>query len=281
VWHALARWVEQIDRGELPSELRPGALAAVAALATSASPAAEQEREQLAASLADPGYRALLRAARPEPAPGQAGDSATVPSSAPAAAEPVAGEPPDEAKLEGELVAAPMRLWALVLWAVTGLLLLRWLLRGLGRGVLRMRRPAELRVGSNGLTLSSRLEVLGRTLRARETHVPLDNVARAVREVRYPRLGTYVGLLSLALGSYLGVSWFIDGTRAASPSLLVLGVVVFGLGVLLDFAFAVLLPAGTGRTRLVIVPRKGAALALQTRNVAGAGAALRRLASRA
>jgi len=280
LWHALGRWIERIDRGELGCEQRPGALAAVVALKLSASPAADEERAKLRDTLGDPSYRALLGAARPEPA--GADDLAGAAPSTPAPAdEAPAEEPSAEAMLEGELVPAPMRAWALVLWAVTGLLLLRWALRGLGRGVLRMKRPAELRVGSSGLTLSSRLEVLGRTLRSSETHVPLDNVARAVREVRYPRLGTYVGLLSLALGSYLGVSWFLDGTRAGSPSLLALGVVVFGLGVLLDFVFAVLLPAGTGRTRLVIVPRKGAALALQTRNAAGAGAALRRLSSHA
>jgi hypothetical protein len=169
----------------------------------------------------------------------------------------------------------------LVLWAVTGLLLLRWALRGLGRGVLRVKRPAELCVASSGITLSSRIEMLGRTLRSSEVHLPFENVARAVREVRYPRLGTYVGLLSLAIGSYFGVSWFLDGARAASPSLLGLGAVVFGLGVLVDFVFAVLLPAGAGRTRLVIMPRKGAILALQTRNAADASAVLRRMTIRA
>ena len=283
-WHALAAWLARVDRGELGGELRPGALAAVAAIAASAAPSAGEERRRLHESLSDPGYRALLGLGPAAPT----GEAGAATSEGPAASDGAAagmgegGGPAaaGESKLGGELVPAPLRLWALVLWAVTGVLLLRWLLRGLGRGVLRLRRPAELRVAPAGLTLSARLEVLGRTLRSSEIHVPHENLARAVREVRYPRLGIYVGLLSLALGSYLGVSWFVDGARAGSPSLLGLGIVVFGLGVLLDFVFAGLLPAGTGRTRLVFVPRKGAALALSTPDAAAATAALRRLASR-
>ena len=125
---------------------------------------------------------------------------------------------PGGSVVTGELVAPPRGPVALVLLGVTGLLAAAHLVRLLGRVALRYRRPAELTATAKGVTVKSRTELLGRTLRQREVVIPVERLLRATREVRYPRLGLYAGLFALAVGSYFGVSLLIDGVRTARPS---------------------------------------------------------------
>jgi hypothetical protein len=90
----------------------------------------------------------------------------------------------------------------------------------------------------------------------------------------------YAGLFALAVGSYFGVSLFIDGARAGSPELLGLGALVVAIGVALDFALVNAAPLARGRCSVVVVPRKGAALALGSVDATQADAGLGRLAAR-
>ena len=85
---------------------------------------------------------------------------------------------------------------------------------------------------------------------------------RITREVRYPRAAFYAGLLALALGSYVGVRAFADGVRAASPSLLLTGLVVIALGIAADFVLGSIVPGARGRVRLAFVPRTGKVLCI-------------------
>src|SRR5206468_1175638 len=124
---------------------------------------------------------------------------------------------------------------ALVLLGCTGILAAMHAGRFIGRVALRYRRPAELRVTSRGVTVSSRTELLGRTLDQRETHVPIEALLKASREIRYPRVALYAGLFALAIGSYFGIALFIDGARAGSPELIGVGALVVAAGVGLDF----------------------------------------------
>jgi hypothetical protein len=165
----------------------------------------------------------------------------------------------------------------LLLLCVSGLILPLYLGRFVARVLLRARRPAELRVAEGGVTVASKLEVLGRTVRERQLHIPLGNLADARREVRYPRLAMYAGLGALAIGTYLGVSLVTDALRAGSPSLLAMGAAIFGLGVACDFVMSSLWPTRRGHHRLVVVPRKGRKLALAVEDPNAADRALRSL----
>ena len=133
-----------------------------------------------------------------------------------------------------------------------------------GRLVLRLafayRRPAEVTVRAATIRIRSRAVVLGRTVREREVVLARPGLVRAVREVRYSRLAFYAGLLALALGSLVGVHTFVDGVRAASPSLLFFGSLIVATGVGVDFALASLLPGRKGRCRVLFVPRDGKAV---------------------
>jgi hypothetical protein len=120
--------------------------------------------------------------------------------------------------------------------------------------------------------------MLGRTLGDRKLLVPRVSLVRAVREVRYPQLASYAGLLALAVGSYVGISALADGVRSASPSLVVSGIVIVALGLAFDFALSVLLPGARGRCRIVLLSRDGRRLCVGNVDVDRADALLSRLA---
>lgn len=266
LWQALGAILRRADAGVGGGKARigrAGALVAAAALRQSAAPAARAEVNTLADDVRDPIVRSLLRASAAGARGSDAG-SGTID----AAAEPVVGE----------LVPAPRGPAMLVLLAVTGILPLLRLGRLIGRLVLRYRCPAELRVTSRGITVRAKTELLGRTLRERETHIPIESLLRATREIRYPRLGMYAGLFALAIGSYVGVSLFVDGARAGSPELLGFGALIVAVGIALDFVLVNVAGSARGRCRVVIVPRKGPAVAVGAIDPARADAALGRLA---
>jgi hypothetical protein len=182
----------------------------------------------------------------------------------------------DEAppKFEGELSAAPRGPWLTALLAVTGILLAVELGRLVGRYVLMFRRPTEVRLTPAGIELRGQTLMVGQVLREQTTVVPRDGLVRVTREVRYPRLAMYAGLIALAFGSYLGVGLVVDGARAASPSMLGTGLLIALLGLGLDFVLSSVVPGLEGKPRVVIVPRRGAILCVTRVNPALADALL-------
>lgn len=277
LWQALAAILRRVDSGGGKGRIgRAGALVAAAALRQSTALAARVEVTALADEMHDPIVRAVLDAPispgrGSERAPPNALDSAPSPGRGSERA------PPNAAALVGELVPAPRGVVPLALLAVTGILPLLRLGRLIGRLVLRYRCPAELRVTARGITVLVKTELLGRTLRERSTHIPIESLLRATREVRYPRLAMYAGLFALAIGSYVGVSLFIDGARAGSPELLGFGALIVAVGIALDFVLVNLAGAARGRCRVVLVSREGPAVAVAGLDAALADTALQRL----
>jgi len=149
--------------------------------------------------------------------------------------------------------------------ALTGVSLVRGTLRLAGRVAFAYRKPAELRLSDRGVEITHRTELLGRVLKDAETVIPLANVASISREVRYARLGLYAGLFALVLGTYIGAGLLIDGTRVpgGSPSLLGFGLIAIALGIVLDYAFAVLWDVVRQTCRLIVVPQRGPAVCIQ------------------
>jgi hypothetical protein len=251
VWDAMADKVRRIDQGKLPVLGRGEALVGAAALSMSTSKGAAKQARDLATEVRDRKLARVLGAtARPEPV------------------EPVVGE----------MTPAPRGPVATSLLAMTGLLFAVQGVRLLGRLAVAYKRPAELTLSEEGgVRVRWRVEVLGRTLREREVLVPRTALMRATREVRYPRIALYAGLLSLAVGSYVGVAAFTDGLRAASPSLLATGLVIVALGLALDFALSSIAPGARGQCRLLVVPRDGAKLCVGRVDPRRADAILARL----
>ena len=234
LWEAVADRVKRIDEGRGAALGRAEALVGCAALAASTSAVAIKLRAALTPQLRDPVLVRVLGA----PLVG-------------AGARARAGE---RSAARGP---APRGPGVTTLLAFTGIL---FVLRGgaaLARIALAYRTPTEVSFSSEGVRLRTRVQMLGRTLREREQVIGKDALVRVVREVRYPRAAFYAGLLALVLGSYVGVRALVDGVRAASPSLLLVGLVIVGLGVAADFLLGSVLPGSKGRCRLAFVPRAG------------------------
>jgi hypothetical protein len=171
-----------------------------------------------------------------------------VPGAAAAPAEP----------LRGQMAPTPRGPVATTLLALTGVLLVAHAARLFGRVALAYKTPAEVVLSDDGgVRVRWRVELLGRTLRDRDVLVPRAALGRAVREVRFSGVALYAGLLALVLGSYVGVSAFVDGVRSASPALLAVGLLIVALGLSLDFVFSCAVPGARGRCRVLFVPRTG------------------------
>jgi hypothetical protein len=262
LWIAVATLIRRVDSGTAPLVGRAGAIIAAAALRASESPAARAEASALAEDARDPIVRTLLSRAA------SASASASIAPAAPEGAVTIA---------IGELVPAPRGPVALVLLGFTGILALMHLGRLLGQVALRYRRPAEMKVSAKGVVIHTKTELLGRTLKERDIHIPIEALLKATREVRYPRLALYTGLGALALGSYLGISLFVDGARAGSPELLGIGLLLVVVGIGLDYVLSNIVPSGPRSCRVVLVPRKGPAVALGRVDPLRADEALNRL----
>jgi hypothetical protein len=179
----------------------------------------------------------------------------------------------------GEMTPAPRGEVATAIMAFTGVLLVARAVRLLARLALSYRRPAEVTLSEDGgLRIKWRTEMLDRTLRDGDVHVPRGSLVRVSREVLYPRLAAYAGLFALVGGSYIGVSTLVDGIRSGSPSLIAGGLVVVGAGLGLDFLASVIVPGLRGRCSIVVVPRDGQRICIGAVDVASADAFLAKLA---
>jgi len=236
LWKAIGARIRRIDDGKGTSLGRGEAIIGCAALAASGSAAAGKTARDVALKVKDKALARLLAGA--------------------------AAAPQREVRLEGQAITAPRGPVVTAILALTGLLFVAHALRLVAHFALGYRRPSEIVLSESGVRMKTRTEMLGRTLREREHIIVRSGLVRVVREVRYPRAGFYAGLLALALGSYIGVRAFVDGVRAASPSLLLTGLVVVILGIAVDFVLGSLIPGTRGRVRISFVPRTGATLCL-------------------
>jgi hypothetical protein len=238
VWVAIADRVRRVDEGKGSATSRAEAVIGAAAIAASTSAQAHKARADLAARVKDPALARVL---------GESGGATGATSAL---------------HFEGEAVGAPRGVVVTALLAVTGLLFVANVARLIARFALAYRRPAEIAISSEGVRVKTRTEMLGRVLRQREHVIPRSGLVRVTREVRYPKFAFYTGLLALAVGSWVGVRAFVDGVRAASPSLLVVGLLVVATGIAADFVLGTLLPGARGRCRILFFPRVGRPIAV-------------------
>ena len=251
LWDAIADRLRRIDQGKIPTLGRGEALVGAVALGLSSSPAAARHSASLATEVHDPKLARVLSGR---------------------------GASGEDAKLVGEITAPPRSAVATAALALTGILFVMHAVRILARVALKYRRPAEIVLSEKTVRIRYRTELLGRTLRDGDVVIQRAGLVRATREVRYPRAAFYAGLLALAVGSYFGVATFVDGVRAASPSLLLTGLVIVALGIGLDFALSSIAPSARGRVRLLFVPKDGRKLCVGDVDAALADAAIARIA---
>ncbi len=100
--------------------------------------------------------------------------------------------------------------WLTVVMAVTLVLFVVSGVRLFARYALLYRRPATLRLGPQGLELTSQTLLLGKVLRNRSLRIPMSGLGSLTREVRYSGAALYAGLLALAVGTYYGTGLLVD-----------------------------------------------------------------------
>jgi hypothetical protein len=253
LWGALVDLVRRVDGGREASFDRADAFVGALALRASENPEARVSAQRLSDELNDPVLAGLLRGLA-----GGAEEEAFVP-------------------IVGELLPSFRSPLVTSLLGLTGILFLLHAGRAVGRLVLSRRHPAELTITAGEIHVKARTEMLGKTV-AEQTYVlPVAGLLTARREVRYPRLGLYAGLLGLAIGAWVGARYLVEGARAASPSMLATGLVLVALGILSELAVTTLIPGARGRCRLVLVPASGPTLCIAELDVEAADRALARL----
>lgn len=249
LWEAIAR-IARAPVLSSPDFGHTEALVAAAALCRSESEVAHRARLHLAQNTTDPVLRAVLSGG------------------------------PSRTELSGELQSPPLGPIVTALLAFT---LLLFIVRGLSllaRFALAYRRPATLRIGPEGLEVRHRTELMGRVLRDRATLVPLANLARVTREVRFARVGLYAGLCALVIGTYFGVGLIVDGVRVpgGSPPLLGMAVTCIVVGLGLDFLLSTAADSARGKCRIVVVPQSGRRLCVGALDPVSADAMLNSIA---
>ena len=170
---------------------------------------------------------------------------------------------PGAISLSGQLEPGPRSAMLTTVLGLTGILVVSATSRIIGKLALGIRQPATFELSTAGLHIKTSRTMLGRVLSEKETLVPIENLAEITREDRFPRLGLYAGLFTLAFGTYAGVGMFIDGIRVPgmSPSLIASGALLVAFGLALDFGIN-LLPAASRKVRVLIRPRVGKAWCL-------------------
>ncbi len=151
-------------------------------------------------------------------------------------------------RLSRRLGFTPLRILAIV----TGFTLLRGLVSLLGRFLLVWRREAVASIDGETLALEVEWSALGRSFRKVRTVTPLRGVAAARLEERRRYLHLLVGFGCLAIGTWVGIQWFVEGLHAGFPKLALVGAGVVAAGVVLDWISYSFVPEGRGRNHVIL-----------------------------
>ena len=168
------------------------------------------------------------------------------PSSAPST-EPAG--PQIRGRLTRRLGFAPIRILAVL----TGFALIRGVLALIGRYLLVWRREATAAIDGGTMTLDVEWSVLGKRFRRTRTVAPIRSVEAARFEDRRRYVHLLVGFGCLAIGTWVGIQWFVEGLRAGFPQLALIGAGIVAAGVLLDLVMYVFVPEGKGRSHVHLV----------------------------
>ena len=154
--------------------------------------------------------------------------------------------------LKGEISRMPVWAPIRVLMTVTGLILVQNLLKLMARYLLAIKGQATATVRGANLTLTAEWSVMGRRIRRVKTTAPIRRLDAVRFENRQRYLHLLVAFGCLVVGTLVGMQWFLDGLRAGYPYLVLVGAAIVAAGIALDLVLYLLIPAGRGRSHLVL-----------------------------
>jgi hypothetical protein len=237
-WSEVAQAVvdEAGDRGR--GAISRGRNAArISAMAASGSEAAKKALAQIAESRLDPVTHGVLEAIS-----GTTGTGGGT-----------------RARITGRHDHSPRRGVLRFLSLVSGLALLGWVLRAIGK-LAGVRGEAELSLDGSSIEIRERRFAFGRQVTERKDTVVVSSIVAAGREVRFPQLHLYVGAIALAVGVLTGGTWIFEGARSGELVLLSIGAGLLLAGAALDLALDVLVPATHRRVALELALHRGRTL---------------------
>lgn len=124
--------------------------------------------------------------------------------------------------------------WQVIRW-LTGWALFVGVLRIVG-GLFGYRHEMRMHVEKAQLVVSQSRYLLGQLLVKRQSRYAFESLRMVGIVTRFSRGYLYLGALCLSLGAWWGGRWMVHAARTVDGTLLILGALVLGLGVLLDFA---------------------------------------------
>jgi len=142
-------------------------------------------------------------------------------------------------------------------------------------------RDARIELNASGVEVRAKTELLGRELSNVHSVFPLSGLAVVRRDVRFPSLHVYVGLVALLVGTYLGVQFLSWGALGGSIRLLSYGFLLLAVGVVVDLLLVAIVPGSRGKVRVVVVPKRGATFCIGGLETQGADRLLAEIAKRA
>jgi len=116
-----------------------------------------------------------------------------------------------------------------------------------------LRREATAAIDGGTMTLDVEWSILGKRFRRTRTVAPIRAIDAARFEDRRRYVYLLVGFGCLAVGTWVGIQWLVEGLRAGFPQLALIGAGIVAAGVLLDLAMYVFVPEGKGRSRVQLI----------------------------
>ena len=161
-------------------------------------------------------------------------------------------ESSDPVTLSGEVARMPSWWPIRVLLVISGLILVRDALALVSRYCLGLRGRATASAQNGIVTLTVEWSLFGRRFRRTRTMSPIRELTALRFENRQRYLYLLVGFGALAVGTLVGMQWFLDGLRAGYPYLVLVGAAVIAAGILIDVLLFLFVPKGTGRSHVVL-----------------------------
>ncbi|MEL6179939.1 MAG: hypothetical protein AAFS10_13355 [Myxococcota bacterium] len=154
--------------------------------------------------------------------------------------------------VEGRVERKPLPRLLKIVFGVTGISLIIYLVDVVLRLVLGLRRSGRLLIDGDALTMEEETRFVGREIRAARERFSRPDVLSVRLEQRYPYLLTLVGLLCLGVGVIAGIFLLLDGFQGEFTPWIISGVGLLMAGVLLDLVFTTLAASLPGQAALII-----------------------------
>jgi len=159
---------------------------------------------------------------------------------------------PHRAAVEGRLEDRELPHVLKILFGITGISLLIYLVQLFIRFVLGRKRTGTLTIDGDRLVLDENVRFVGREVRRSKEAFARKNVLSVQIETRYPYIFTLAGLTCLGFGVIAGMVLLLDGLQGEFTPWILSGVGLLLAGVLLDLVFTTLSTSMPGKTTLAL-----------------------------